>query len=384
MVNELRMQGARDPRKYDKLFLPGYAGALVLVDAARFLRDRFHHWTLARRQLNEPEPSFGIPAGVYDTTQQSWTQPRHIWELFDAAKYYEKHRQQWESMLDQSEVAAMVHIIGQLTCRLQISWADYARVRLRFRLRQFLSTFKRDLFYSSLFEIQKAAGILAADRYLKLGHQPNLPISIREELQRDMLPGDILLVRKEYALTNYFLPGYWPHSALYVGNAETAQTMGLHQHSHVALRWQQFLQCDQPNCGRVIEAMKDGVQIRRLESPFKSDSILVIRPKLNPDSIKLALTRAFFHEGKEYDFSFDFTTSQRTVCTEVIYRAFDGVEGLQFPLSVRAGRMTLAALELVQMALQEKQLAVFATYIPSLGSQLLRGKDAKQAVNRHT
>lgn len=380
MVNDLRMHGATDRNQYDKLFLPGYAGALVLVDAARFLRDRFHHSTLVRRKLNEPEPSFGIPAGVYDTTQQSWTKPRHIWELFDAATYYQRHRKQWDSMLDESDVAQMVRIIEQLTCRLQISWADYASVRLRFRMRQFLNTLKRDLFYSSLFEIQKAAGILAADRYLKLGHQPNLPTSIREALQRDMLPGDILLVRKEYALTNYFLPGYWPHSALYVGDALTVQSMGLHQHSHVAPRWQRFLQCDQPNCGRVIEAMKDGVQIRRLDSPFKSDSILVIRPRLNPDSIKLALTRAFFHEGKEYDFSFDFSASQRMVCTEVIYRAFDGIEGLQFPLSLRAGRMTLAALELVQIAMQEKQLEVFATYIPSLGSKLLRGNDAKQAV----
>jgi hypothetical protein len=128
--------------------------------------------------------------------------------------------------------------------------------------------------------------------------------------------------------------------------------------------------------------MKDGVQIRRLDSPFKSDSILVIRPRLNSDSIKLALTRAFFHEGKEYDFSFDFTASQRLVCTEVIYRAFDGIEGMQFPLSLRAGRMTLASFELVQMALQEKQLDVVATYIPSLGSQLLRGRNAKQAVQQ--
>jgi hypothetical protein len=128
--------------------------------------------------------------------------------------------------------------------------------------------------------------------------------------------------------------------------------------------------------------MKDGVQIRRLDSPFKSDSILVIRPRLNLESIKLALTRAFFHEGKEYDFSFDFTTSHRMVCTEVIYRAFDGIEGLEFPLSLRAGRLTLAAVELVQMAVQERQLEVFATYIPSLGSKLLRGKDAMQAVQQ--
>ncbi|MFM8326985.1 MAG: hypothetical protein ACKN9U_19160, partial [Pirellulaceae bacterium] len=94
--------------------------------------------------------------------------------------------------------------------------------------------------------------------------------------------------------------------------------MGLHQHPHVATRWQRFVRCDEPHCGRVIEAMKDGVQIRRLDSPFRSDSILVIRPRLCPDSIKTALVRAFFHEGKEYDFGFDFTASERMVCTEVI------------------------------------------------------------------
>jgi hypothetical protein len=34
------------------------------------------------------------------------------------------------------------------------------------------------------------------------------------------------------------------------------------------------------------------------------------------------------------------------------------------------------------MAVQERQLEVFATYIPSLGSKLLRGKDAMQAVQQ--
>ena len=32
-------------------------------------------------------------------------------------------------------------------------------------------------------------------------------------------PGDVLVVRKEYAATNYFLPGYWPHAALVIGSA---------------------------------------------------------------------------------------------------------------------------------------------------------------------
>ena len=67
------------------------------------------------------------------------------------------------------------------------------------------------------------------------------------------------------------------------------------------------------------------------------------------------------------------------MCTEVIYRAYDGVEGISFPLSMRAGRLTLAALEL---ALQRKHFAIEATYIPMFSNKLLRGTEAIEAVKR--
>ena len=70
------------------------------------------------------------------------------------------------------------------------------------------------------------------------------------------------------------------------------------------------------------------------------------------------------------------------MCTEVIYRAYDGVEGISFPLSMRAGRLTLAALELVEMAMQRKHFAIEATYIPMFSNKLLRGIEAIEAVKR--
>ena len=380
VVHDLRDRGTRNLKTYHQLFLPGYAGALVLLDSARALREMFHHRPVIRRKLNEAEPSFKIPAGVYDQTQASWTLPKNLWMLFDAARYYHRRRHRWNKLAQTNELKQMVSIIDQLSARLNISWSGYAKTRLRFRVRQLWSLLRGNFVGSAMFQIQKVAGVLAADKYLKRGHQPGLPKNVRNEFAELLAPGDILLVRKEYALTNYFLPGYWPHSALYVGSLEYLERAGLREHPSVSPRWKKIVDCGASTVGRVLEAMKDGVYVRSLASVCRSDSFLVIRPKLSSDSIQHVVARALFHEGKEYDFSFDFTVADRLVCTEVIYRALDGVSGISFPLSRRAGRMTLAAEDIVRMAMQAGTISIEAAFIPTLSGQILCQTDAYSAV----
>ncbi|MCA9189146.1 MAG: YiiX/YebB-like N1pC/P60 family cysteine hydrolase [Pirellulaceae bacterium] len=382
VVFDLYDRGGESAESYARFFLPGYAGALVLVDAARFLRDRFHGWKTVRRKLNEPEPNFGIPSDVYETTQSLWTRPTHAWRLHEAAEFYHRHGRQWQAEASEADslLPQLVEIIETLSARWRFTWQEFTKARVRFRSRQAWNMLKRDLFRSAMYQLQKACGILASDRYLKPGHAPSLPDGIRSALDGILTPGDVLLVRKEHALTNYFLPGYWPHSALYVGTLENLQDVGLSRHPHVAPRWQRLQSCDTPNRGRVVEAMKDGVRIRSMNSPYASDSIVVVRPQLPIDIVQAAIARALQHESKEYDFSFDFTTSHRLVCTEVVYRAYDGLGGISFPLLPRAGRLTLAAAEIVQLALERNQFGVVATYVPSCQPQLIRGDDAFAAV----
>src|SRR5260221_10512923 len=73
-------------------FLVAYSGALVLVDAARFLRESFHDRPIVRKKLNEPEPYFGIPEGTYDTIQRSLTSPVHAWHLYHAVRYFDENQ----------------------------------------------------------------------------------------------------------------------------------------------------------------------------------------------------------------------------------------------------------------------------------------------------
>ena len=70
------------------------------------------------------------------------------------------------------------------------------------------------------------------------------------------------------------------------------------------------------------------------------------------------------HEGKKYNFDFDFFNSDRVVCTELVYRAYDGLGGIEFPLQERAGRKTLSAEDLLDYALDIgafSPVAIFGT-----------------------
>jgi hypothetical protein len=87
-----------------------------------------------------------------------------------------------------------------------------------------------------------------------------------------------------------------------------------------------------------------------------------------------------FHEGKSYDFDFDFTRSDRLVCTEVVYRSYEGIGGVRFDLSRRAGRLTLAAEDLLRMALDRNVFEPLAVFAPTRASSLLSGRDADDAL----
>lgn len=357
-------------------FLVAYAGAILLVDAARFLHDTFNDNPIVTDKLNEPEPTFGIPDGVYATVQKSLTSPIHVWHLSYAMKYFKAHRADFQQLGHDEFLRPVLDVIHRLEHRLEISTRRYAHARLRVRLTQLAHFFQRDMKGRMLFAIQESVSRMMTGISLRPGYRPALPEDIAAELRTLIKPGDIFITRKEHALTNYFLPGYWPHAALFLGNSESLTTLGIDNHENVKPRWKRLLDADPNEPLRVLEAMKDGVWIRSLTSPFSCNSIAVLRPRISTTHVAEALARGLFHEGKPYDFNFDFTHSERLVCTEVAYRAYEGIDNLSFKLAKRAGRMTLAAEDLVQMALDRNGLEPVAAFAPTHHSGIAVGCNA--------
>ena len=81
------------------------------------------------------------------------------------------------------------------------------------------------------------------------------------------------------------------------------------------------------------------------------DACVVLRPSLEKADLARAIGRAMEHEGKLYDFLFDFRTSDRLACTEVIYRGFHGIGPVAFQLKEVSGRKCLPAEDLLDQAL---------------------------------
>ena len=75
-----------------------------------------------------------------------------------------------------------------------------------------------------------------------------------------------------------------------------------------------------------------------------------------------AIERGVAHEGKMYNFDFDFFSSDRLVCTEVVYRSYDGLDGITFTLTERAGRKTLSAEDLLDFALDSNAFEPVAIF----------------------
>jgi len=193
----------------------------------------------------------------------------------------------------------------------------------------------------------------------------------QEGLDRSLQPGDILLSRKNWYLSNVGLPGFWPHAILYIGapgklskHFETQEVYdyiekisGTRQPLHEYLaaahpaEWNRYSMGSGKDPFRVIEAVSEGVIFNTMDHAA-GDYLAAMRPRLSKVEKARAVVEAFGHLGKPYDFDFDFATDHALVCTELVWRSYrpDGeMKGLEIPLVEVMGRNTLPATEIVSL-----------------------------------
>jgi len=146
-------------------------------------------------------------------------------------------------------------------------------------------------------------------------------------------PGDIVITRRKWHLSNVGIPGFWTHSLLYTGTprqfddffAEFAPRDKGNMFDLIAGMYPDARLSGTDGDGRplcCVEAVEEGVVQHPLEVGLNADYIAVLRPKTAKQDKFKAVTAAMSFVGRPYDYNFDFATDNSLVCSEVVYKAY--------------------------------------------------------------
>ena len=341
-----------DEKLQMRAFLLDFTTASLLYQASLKFVHVFGEQSEAVAKLNEPEPNWDIPSGFYDTIRRNLASPQNI-KMFElAGQYYGQPdtQQRFEShgLVDAQPYDEFHTAIADADKTIRDLSDSVGK-----RIVKVAVTDMGRLVRQVQYETQSAVSTWIGD--FKIRQPRNGESLINQEqlakLAEVLEPGDILLERRNWYLSNAFLPGYWPHGAVYVGTADDLRERGLDENKYVQKHWDTFTSKDDEGHEHVIiEAVSEGVIFSSLEHSIGgADSVAVLRPKVSEDEKNKAIAKAFSFAGRPYDFEFDFETTDTLVCTEVVYRSYGGNSGpIDFPLEKIMGRQTMPAINLVR------------------------------------
>jgi len=159
--------------------------------------------------------------------------------------------------------------------------------------------------------------------------------SATRKVKRQLKAGDILLEKTPFRLTDKFIPGHWGHAAIWVGSKQELIELGIWDHP-IVKKHHEYIEKGES----VIEALRSGVVMNSLEEFMNIDDLGVLRTsKGNKKDTINAILLALRQVGKAYDFNFDVESTDKIVCSELIYVAFTHID---WPTENTLGRYTIS------------------------------------------
>ncbi len=178
---------------------------------------------------------------------------------------------------------------------------------------------------------------------------------IRDKVAGVLQAGDILLEKTPFRLTDSFIPGHWGHAAVWVGSEEELRTLGIWDNPVVKPYQARIRE------GRgVIEALRSGVQMNSLAHFINVDDLAVLRREAVSQEQRVdVILQALRQVGKAYDFNFDVESTDRIVCSELVYHAYGDI---RWPTERHFGRATVSPDNIAVLATGDGPLSVLLLY----------------------
>jgi hypothetical protein len=333
--------------------------ALTLYDNYLLGVVHFEHDERLRRILNDPDMGFGLVANklAEATLAANSIEVRH--RARRAIEFYENEKKLFTDAHEDSDEAYLMQLIE--------SSPSYNYVR-KIRVGEIAGN-KVEIFGRIAVDGTSAGAATGMDLLSGLfGNTVGLYESRKGKLYGDeaalrhieaqLQPLDILLEKTPFRLTDKLIPGHFGHVAIWTGSQAELVDAGV---------WDELIvnqyADDIDSEHRIIEALRSGVQLSRLEEFLNVDDLVVLRPVFddatNQADTREALLMAFRQVGKKYDFNFDVNTTDKIVCSELAYISFPAID---WPTDEVLGRHSISPDNVAQMAWQNVPLSVVMFY----------------------
>lgn len=311
------------------------SAALMLYDNYLSAVGLYRANPFLRQHLNSKDSGFAIPSGELNRISISFNSAINRARVRRALDWYEQHgRQLGESSVDGERYLAT--LIEQSPSYQMVRHAQ--PLGYVGNMVGFFSVFSVDTLnhlknegvnLSSLL-FGNAAGLVETRRG-KLESDAQL----LEKLTGSIRAGDVLLEKTPFRLTDAFIPGHWGHVAVWVGSEAELRQLGIWEHS-VVRPYQ-----DNIRAGRgVVEALRAGVKMNSLKHFMNIDDLALLRAKSLSDAERAeVILQTLRQVGKAYDFNFDVESTDRIVCSELVYHAYGDV---RWPTARHLGRVTIS------------------------------------------
>ncbi|MBN1612781.1 MAG: hypothetical protein JW940_39530 [Polyangiaceae bacterium] len=340
----------RHPEANLRSFLIGYASLVANLKAGFALRSEVRNNPTLGVVLNDARPELGIPARAYSRIDRGLDSPETA-ILLHAGRTHLTFAKK-SGKLGAPREARLIEYAEDTYARLVKQIGKAPRLVLESPL-----SFYQETTVKFWFPLQK--GISEAMGDLRTTRRPSLisDQQVRETRSR-LEPGDIILERRNWYLSNLGLPGFWPHAALYTGDLSEldayfqgadkleGKSFSSWLSEHLPRAYAGYH--DNGSAGHlpsVVEAVSEGVIQHEFEVSGAADYLAILRPRLERSRKLDAVLTALSYLGRPYDFDFDFLTDSSLVCSEVVVKAYeprDNLPGLHFQLGLTAGRLVVS------------------------------------------
>ena len=303
----------------------GMAAGITLYDNNKAMRDAFDSNPVLREKLNESYPELNLKGGFYDSSNMRAANPEYRKAMNDALQYFNDNKLAIEAQIPHSAsgVQNLYGYIAQSPSLHKLSGANVFKeiVILPVKAAKSMVGLSGHGLERIKFRTSQTVGNTMGLVRWREGKLKN-DVAVLQALLAQLQPGDILLEKTPFTLTDKSIPGHFGHAALYTGTAEQLRTLGA---ANIPLIQKNLANIEAGQV--VVEALRNGVQLDTLQAFMNIDDVAILRPKYlsieaKLDAVKLALGNL----GKQYDFNFDVNTTETIVCSELIYIVYPQID----------------------------------------------------------